>query len=73
MENDTAFEWDQQCQEASESIKAYLIALLALASTINVKPVLLYIITLDHTLYALLAKENVDGKINALYYLTKGS
>ncbi|XP_028060408.1 uncharacterized protein LOC114264016 [Camellia sinensis] len=71
MKNGVPFEWDQQCQNAFNSIKEYLLKPPVLMSAIKGKPLLLYITALDGSLGALLAQHNEHGKENALYYLSR--
>lgn len=61
MKKHAMFEWDQQSQEAFESIKARLRCKPVLASPNRGKSLVLYIIVLDHSLGAL-AQENAKGK-----------
>ena len=70
MKKSVPFEWDQQCQNAFNSIKEYLLKPPVLMSPIKGKPLLLYITALDGSLGALLAQHNEHGKENALYYLS---
>ncbi|KAL6291692.1 hypothetical protein ACE6H2_009202 [Prunus campanulata] len=71
MKKDTPFIWDQACQNAFDSIKAYLLKPPVLMAPIKGKPLILYIAALEHSLGAMLAQENEDGKENALYYLSR--
>lgn len=70
MKKDTPFKWDEDCQYAFKSIKAYLTKPPVLSSQIRGKPLVLYITALENSLDALLAQENEAGKENALYYLS---
>ncbi|NAU33243.1 hypothetical protein EE082_27610 [Klebsiella pneumoniae] len=63
--------WDENCQEAFESIKRYLTSPPVLAALIPGKPLILYTAALDESLGALLAQENKNGKENSLYYLSR--
>ena len=47
--------WNEQCQEAFEKIKSYLINPPILVSPVPEKPLLLYLTTTDTTMGALLA------------------
>ncbi|XP_028096381.1 uncharacterized protein LOC114296288 [Camellia sinensis] len=71
MKKGVPFEWDQQCQNAFNSIKEYLLKHPVLVSPIKGKPLLLYTTNLDGSLGALLAQHNEHGKENALYYLSR--
>ncbi|XP_028062797.1 uncharacterized protein LOC114266101 [Camellia sinensis] len=71
MKKGVPFEWDQQCQNAFNSIKEYLLKPPVLMSPIKGKPLLLYITALDGSLGALLAQHNEHRKENALYYLSR--
>ena len=55
----------------SDSIKEYLLNPPVLMAPIKGKPLILYIAALDHSLGALLAQNNDQGKENALYYLSR--
>lgn len=69
MKKDVLHGGDADCQNAFDSIKAYLVRPPILASPVKGIPLVLYIIVLKHYLGVLPAKENVEGKGNALYYL----
>ncbi|XP_058221003.1 uncharacterized protein LOC131331154 [Rhododendron vialii] len=71
MKKGIPFEWDQSCQNAFDSIKAYLMKPPVLMSPTKGKPLLLYIVALDCSLGALLAQHNKQGKEQALYYLSR--
>ncbi|KAI5347393.1 hypothetical protein L3X38_015272 [Prunus dulcis] len=71
MKKDTPFIWDQACQNAFDSIKAYLLKPPVLIAPIKGKPLILYIAALERSLGAMLAQENEEGKENALYYLSR--
>ncbi|XP_058202937.1 uncharacterized protein LOC131317399 [Rhododendron vialii] len=71
MKKGVPFEWDQSCQNAFDSIKAYLLKPPVLTSPTKGKPLLLYIAALDCSLGALLAQHNEQGKEQALYYLSR--
>ena len=65
------FIWDQECQEAFEEIKRYLLTPPVLAAPIPGKPLIIYTATLDESLGAMLTQLNDEGKENALYYLSR--
>ncbi|KAK3017300.1 hypothetical protein RJ639_006899 [Escallonia herrerae] len=69
MKKGTPFRWDQACQNAFDSLKAYLTRPPVLLSPMKGKPLLLYATALDASLGALLAQHNEDEKENAFYYL----
>ncbi|XP_028085335.1 uncharacterized protein LOC114286368 [Camellia sinensis] len=71
MKKGVPFEWNQQCQNAFNSIKEYLLKPPVLMSPIKGKPLLLYTTALDGSLGALLAQHNEHEKENALYYLSR--
>ncbi|XP_058221013.1 uncharacterized protein LOC131331161 [Rhododendron vialii] len=71
MKKGIPFEWDQSCQNAFDSIKAYLMKPSVLMSPTKGKSLLLYIAALDCSLGALLAQHNEQGKEQALYYLSR--
>ena len=71
MKKDVPFVWDQACQNSFDSFKKYLLNPLVLMAPIKGKPLILYIAALDHSLGALLAQNNDEGKENALYYLSR--
>ncbi|XP_062099929.1 uncharacterized protein LOC133805791 [Humulus lupulus] len=71
MQKNVPFIWDEACQNAFEGIKKYLLHPPVLRAPILGKPLILYITSLDHSLGALLAQNNVEGKEVALYYLSR--
>lgn len=68
---DIPFFWDENCQQALDGIKSYLLNPPVLAAPIPGKELILYTTALDESLGALLAQENENGKENALYYLSR--
>ncbi|MBZ2164385.1 RNase H-like domain-containing protein [Alteromonas stellipolaris] len=46
--------WDQECQEAFEEIKTYLLTPPILAAPISVKPLIIYTAALEESLGAML-------------------
>ncbi|KAI0512212.1 hypothetical protein KFK09_012850 [Dendrobium nobile] len=71
MKKDVRFKWDEECQEAFDSIKRYLLSPPILAAPIPGKPLILYTAALEESLGALLAQHNEEGKENALYYISR--
>nr|XP_011471077.1 PREDICTED: uncharacterized protein LOC105353523 [Fragaria vesca subsp. vesca] len=71
MKKDVPFIWDQACQIAFDSIKEYLLHPPVLMAPIKGKSLILYIAALEHSLGALLAQNNDEGKENALCYLSR--
>ncbi|XP_028549778.1 uncharacterized protein LOC110092989 [Dendrobium catenatum] len=71
MKKDVRFKWDDECQEAFDSIKRYLLSPPILAAPIPGKPLILYTAALEESLGALLAQHNKEGKENALYYISR--
>ena len=64
--------WNEQCQEAFEKIKNYLMKPPILIPPVPKKPLLLYLITTDTTIGALLAQYLKETrKENAIYYINK--
>ena len=64
--------WNEQCQEAFEKIKSYLMKPPILVPPILEKSLLLYLTTTDITMGALLAQYLEEtGKENAIYYISK--
>lgn len=64
------FKWDEQCQNAFEQIKRYLLKPPVLGAPLPGQPLILYTTTLDNSLGALLAQHSDKGKEQALYYLS---
>ena len=65
------FVWDQECQEAFEEIKRYLLTPPVLATLIPSRPLTIYTAALEESLGAMLTQLNDKGKENALYYLSR--
>ena len=64
--------WNEQCQEAFEKIKSYLMKPPILVPPIPRKPLLLYLTTTDTTMGALLAQYLEETRMeNAIYYICK--
>ena len=64
--------WNEQCQEAFEKIKNYLIKSPILVTPVLEKPLLLYLTTTDTAMGALLAQYLEETrKGNAIYYISK--
>ncbi|XP_020704675.1 uncharacterized protein LOC110115702 [Dendrobium catenatum] len=55
MKKEVRFKWDEECQEAFDSIKKYLLNPLILVAPIPGKPLILYTAALEESLGALLA------------------
>ena len=71
MKKGVDFVWDAECEAAFQDIKSYMTKPSVLASPTTGKPFILYTRALDHSLGALLAQENDEGKEAALYYLSR--
>ncbi|GFZ02402.1 hypothetical protein Acr_15g0010100 [Actinidia rufa] len=71
MKKGIPFEWDEACNNAFKSIKAYLMKPPVLIAPIPGRPLILYIAAQERSVGALLAQENDEGKENALYYLSR--
>ena len=64
--------WNEQCEEAFEKIKSYLMKPPILVLTVLEKPLLSYLTTTDTTMEALLAQYlEKTRKENAIYYINK--
>ena len=64
--------WNEQCQEAFEKIKNYLMKPPILVLSVPEKPLLLYFTTTDTAMGALLAQYLEETrKENAIYYISK--
>ena len=64
--------WNEQCQEAFEKIKCYLMKPLILVPPVPEKPLLLYLTSTDTAMWALLAQYLEETrKENAIYYINK--
>ncbi|KAI4372892.1 hypothetical protein MLD38_011074 [Melastoma candidum] len=71
MKKGTPFEWDEACENAFNSIKAYLSKPPVLNAPIQERPLILYIASQETSTGFLLAQKNDNGKENALYYLSR--
>ncbi|XP_057481966.1 uncharacterized protein LOC130768877 [Actinidia eriantha] len=71
MKKGIPFEWDETCNNAFKSIKAYLMKPPVLVAPILGRSLILYIAAQERLVGALLAQENDEGKENALYYLSR--
>ena len=71
MKKGAPFNWDEQCQNAFESIKRYLLNPPILAAPVKGRPLILYIAAQDSSVGALLAQHNDEGKEAACYYLSR--
>ena len=66
------FEWDSQCQEAFNKIKAYLQNPPVLSPPNPTKPLLLYLSISENSMECMLAQEEGEGRVEkAIYYLSK--
>ena len=65
------FHWNEQCQDALDSLKRYLLNPLVLAAPMRGRPLILYIATQPSSVGALLAQHNDEGKEVACYYLSR--
>ena len=65
------FEWDSQCQEAFDKIKAYLQNPPILSPPNPAKPLLLYLSVSKNSVGCMLAQEEGEGRVEkAIYYLS---
>ena len=71
MKKDVHFEWDEACSNDFERIKRYLLNPPVLSALIPGKPLVLYIVTQEKSLGALMVQENEERKEGALYYLSQ--
>jgi hypothetical protein len=65
-----SFHWDEQCQNALDNLKRYLLNTPVLAAPVKGCPLILYIATQSASVGALLAQHNDEGKEVACYYLS---
>ena len=65
------FNWDEDCQRAFDAIKKLLQNPPVLATPVKGKPLILYIAASAHSVGALLAQENCQGKEQAAYSLSR--
>ena len=63
--------WNEQCQEAFEKIKSYLVKPPILVPLRPEKPLLLYLTTTDIAMGTLLTQYEETRKENAIYYISK--
>jgi hypothetical protein len=66
-----SFHWDEQCQNALDNLKRYLLNTPVLAAPVKGCPLILYIATQSASVGALLAQHNDEGKEVACYYLSR--
>jgi hypothetical protein len=71
MRKGVPFHWDEQCQNALDSLKRYLLNPPVLAAPIKGCPLTLYIATQSASVGALLAQHNDERKEVACYYLSR--
>jgi hypothetical protein len=71
MRKGVPFHWDEQCQDALDSLKRYLLNPLVLAAPVKGRPLILYIATQLTSIGALPAQHNDEGKEVACYYLSR--
>src|ERR1041384_5458571 len=68
----SSHQWNEQCQEAFDKIKKYLLSPPILQPPTKGKPLLLYLSMIEEAMGAMLAQEAEDTKVeNAVYYLSK--
>ena len=65
------FQWTDQCQDAFDKIKTYLLSPPVLVPPIPGKPLVLYLTVLDQSLGAMLAQHDDQRKEHAIYYVSK--
>ena len=64
------FLWDEQCQNALDSLKRYLLNPPILVAPIKGHPLILYIAAMPSSVGAILAQHNDEGKEVTCYYLS---
>ena len=62
MKKGVSFIWDDACQQAFEEIKQYLTQPLVLTAPVSGKPFLVYVRAMNHSLGALLAQNDDQGR-----------
>jgi ribonuclease HI len=70
MRKGVLFHWDEQCQNALDSLKRYLLNPPVLVALVKGHPLILYIATQPTSIGALLAQHNDEEKEVACYYLS---
>lgn len=65
------FKWDDNCQQAFQTLKDYLLNLPVLMPPVPDQPLLLYISATPIVLGALLAQQIAEGKEKAVYYISR--
>ncbi|XP_021321401.1 uncharacterized protein LOC110437319 [Sorghum bicolor] len=71
MRKGVPFHWDEQCQNALDSLKRYFLNPPVLAAPVRGRPLILYIATQPSSVGALLEQHNDEGKEVACYYLSR--
>jgi len=71
MKKGVLFHWDEQCQNALNSLKRYLLNPPVLAAPVKGRSLILYIAAQPSSVGALLAQHNDEGKEVACYYLSR--
>jgi len=71
MNKGVSFIWDDACQQAFEEIKRYLMHPPVLTTPVSGKPFLIYVRVIDHSLGALLVRNNYQGHEQTIYYLSR--
>jgi hypothetical protein len=66
-----SFHWDEQCQNALDSLNRYLLNPPVLAAPERGRPLILYIATQPSSVGTLLTQHNDEGKEVACYYLSR--
>lgn len=63
--------WDEQCQNAFDSIKKYLLNPPILMAPVRGRPLILYIAAQETSVGSLLGQINEEGQEVACYYLSR--
>jgi len=71
MKKGAPFIWDEQCQNAFDNIKRYLLNPPVLMAPVKGFPLILYIAAQPFSVGALFAQKNDEGKEVACYYLSR--
>ena len=71
LKKDIVFHWNEECQQAFEQLKQYLLHPPVLVSPVPDKPLLLYISATQVALGSLLAQHDEQQRERAIYYLSR--
>ena len=72
LKKDVPYSWNQECQEAFDLIKRYLLAPPILIAPVEGRPLLLYITVLPDSIGVTLAQKDPESnREHAIYYLSR--